>query len=81
MFFIEFLGWIGTGMVLLAYYLVSAKKVDGRSVMFQQLNLWGSVAILINSWFHNAFPSVALNIIWIGIALFALFQIYSKRKG
>lgn len=73
---IDILGWIGAVCLLLAYFLVSRKKLAGDSLNYQLLNLVGGGLLTINSLYYGAFPSVAVNVVWIGIALFTL----SKRK-
>lgn len=69
---IEFTGWLGAALLLLAYGLVSAGKVGSASPAFQWLNILGAAGIAINSGVNGAYPSAALNIIWIGIGAFAL---------
>ena len=73
---IDILGWIGAICLLLAYFLVSRKKLAGDSLNYQLLNLVGGALLTINSLYYGAFPSVAVNVVWIGIAIFTL----SKRK-
>jgi hypothetical protein len=73
--FINLIGWIGSAAVLLAYALVSSKRVQGDSVAYQVLNLFGSVCLLINTIYWGAYPSSFVNIVWTGIALFALIGI------
>lgn len=74
---VDILGWIGAVCLLLAYFLVSRKKLAGDSLNYQLLNLAGGGLLTINSLYYGAFPSVAVNLVWIGIALFTL----SKRKN
>jgi peptidoglycan biosynthesis protein MviN/MurJ (putative lipid II flippase) len=74
---IDILGWTGTGFLVLAYFLVSRKVLAGDSLNYQLLNLAGGGLLTLNSFYYGAFPSVALNIVWIGIAIFTL----SKRKS
>lgn len=73
---IDILGWIGAVCLLLAYFLVSRKRLAGDSLNYQLLNLAGGGLLTVNSLYYGAFPSVAVNVVWIGIALFTL----SKRK-
>ncbi|NJN44397.1 MAG: hypothetical protein HC806_06530 [Anaerolineae bacterium] len=73
---IDILGWIGAVCLLLAYFLVSRKKLTGDSLHYQLLNLAGGGLLTVNSLYYGALPSVAVNVIWIGIALFTL----GKRK-
>ena len=74
---IDILGWIGTAMLVAGYVLVSSQKVHGQSFLYQVLNLVGSVFLGINSFYHGAMPSVGINIMWIGIGLWAIYQIFT----
>ncbi|NNM76131.1 hypothetical protein HJG53_04305 [Sphingomonas sp. ID1715] len=71
---IEIIGWIGAGLILLAYLLLSAGRIPARSVIYQALNLLGAIAFVINSGWNGAIPSAALNVVWAGIAIFALVR-------
>ena len=70
----EVVGWIGAGLILLAYLLLSAGRLPARSVAYQALNLVGAIAFVINSGWNGAIPSAALNVVWAGIAIFALIR-------
>jgi hypothetical protein len=74
----ELIGWIGTLAILAAYLLVSIKKVKPDSRQYQLLNLVGAIGIIVNSWVHNAMPSVGLNIVWLLIAVYGLIKVVKK---
>jgi hypothetical protein len=76
---IEIAGWVGAGLILLAYALVSAGRIEARSVSFQLMNLLGAAGFVINSGFHGAWPSAILNVIWIGIAAVSLAKV--RKQG
>jgi formate hydrogenlyase subunit 3/multisubunit Na+/H+ antiporter MnhD subunit len=76
---IEIIGWLGTAGVLLAYLLITSNKVTANSAVYQLLNLFGAIGIIINSSHHNAIPSVGLNVIWLLIAVYGLIQIGRKK--
>ncbi len=69
---VDTLGWIGTALILLAYVLVSNKKVEGDSVLYQGLNIAASVLLVINTFYWHAYPSLVVNAAWIVIGLAAL---------
>jgi len=77
---IELAGWVGTAALLLAYGLVSTRRLAGDSVPYQALNLVGGILVLINSFYHGAMPSVAVNVFWIAIGLFALSRVWVARR-
>lgn len=78
--FIEIIGWLGTFFVVLAYFLVSYKKIQPTSKGYQLLNLFGTLGIGINVWHYQAWPSFALQIVWGMIAIFALFSSVRAKK-
>ena len=69
---IELVGWAGALLVLVAYGLVSAGRVSSRSWSYQALNIAGAIGLVVNSAWNGAIPSAVVNIIWIGIGVYAL---------
>lgn len=68
------LGWIGSVLVLLAYWLNSAKHIEATGVAYQLMNLLGAALLGINVFHQNAWPSFTVNAIWGVIALYSLFK-------
>jgi hypothetical protein len=66
------LGWIGAAALLVAYAMVSHKKLEGDSIVYQALNIIGSLLLAVNTVFYRAYPSSFVNMIWIGIAVFSI---------
>ena len=73
---IDIIGWCGAIVVLLAYVLVSTRRVEGDSLYYQSLNVAGALLLLVNTAYKGAYPSSFVNVVWIGIAIFAL-----RRRG
>ncbi len=71
---IEIIGWVGAALVLAGYGLLSAHKLDSRSVTYQMLNIGGSLGLVINTLWNGAIPSAAVNVIWMGIGLHAVWR-------
>jgi hypothetical protein len=80
-FAVEAAGWIGAGLILLAYLLLSMGKVTGQSALYQGMNIVGAAGFIINGWWHGALPSAVLNVIWMLIGGVALWRIWAKRKS
>ena len=80
-FAVEAAGWIGAGLILLAYLLLSMGKVTGQSPLYQGMNIVGAAGFIINGWWHGAIPSAVLNVIWMMIGGVALWRIWAKRKS
>ena len=77
---VEIAGWIGAGLILLGYLLVTTGRLTGQSRLFQWMNLVGAAGFVINGWWHGAIPSTALNVIWMGIALVALIRLSVRAQ-
>lgn len=77
--FVEIVGWTGAVLILFAYLFLSAGKLTGQSTVYQGMNVVGAAGFTINGWWHGALPSTALNIIWMGIGLVALWKITQRR--
>jgi len=71
---IDTVGWAGVLSLLAAYALVSMKKVEGDSAAYQLLNLAGSAFLILNSFHYKAFPSVGVNVAWVGIAVYTMVR-------
>ncbi len=78
---IDVAGWAGVAALLAAYALVSTRRLEGDSPLYQALNALGSLLLIINSGYYRAFPSVGINVAWIGIALYALARWRWKRRN
>jgi len=63
--------------LLVAYAMVSFRKWEGHSSVFQLLNVGGSLLLAANTIFYGAYPSTFVNIIWTAIAIFTIAT--SKR--
>jgi hypothetical protein len=66
------IGWVGAVALLIAYALVSSKKLEGDSASFQLLNIGGSILLAANTIFYGSYPSTFVNLIWAGIAIFSI---------
>jgi hypothetical protein len=65
------IGWAGAACLLLAYARLSSGRL-ALGVRYHLLNLAGAGGLAVNGAFHHAWPSTALNLIWLGIGLTAL---------
>jgi len=66
------IGWIGAALLLVAYAMISSKKLEVDSTAYQLLNIIGSILLVANTIFYRAYPSSFVNLIWAGIAVFSM---------
>ncbi len=72
---LEIIGWYGPLAFIVGFALVSFGMIEGRSYIFQLLNLTGGVALALISLAKNAYQPAALNIILVIIALVTLIDL------
>ena len=68
------LGWYGMAAVIAAYGLVSLAGVRSDGFWYLFLNLTGSLGLLIEARYKKDSPVVALNALWLIIALAGIFR-------
>jgi len=69
------LGWIGAACVLVPYALVSTGRLAGTTMSFRISNIAGGVLLMLNTWYHHAFPSMIVNVIWIAIGAYSMMRV------
>ena len=72
---INIFGWYGITAVLVAYSLITLKVLLSHSLIYLILNLTGATGILIHSYVKKDYQPVALNMVWIVIALIGLIRL------
>jgi hypothetical protein len=75
---VDLVGWMGAGLLLTAYAMVSFKKLRPDSGYYQLLNAIGSCCLIVNTMYYRAYPSAFVNVIWILIAI--LSSIRTRRQ-
>jgi len=78
---IQTAGWIGTALIITAYFLVSTKKLGGESRLYQVMNLVGAIGVGANVFHQSAWPALALQVVWGLIAIFAIGKSLMKSES
>jgi len=71
---LDIIGWVGSALVVLAYALNMYKKLAADALPYYLLNIVGSGCLIANTIYHHAIPSAVVNVIWVFIALLAMFK-------
>jgi hypothetical protein len=69
---IDLIGWLGALLVLFAYLMVSTRRWDGDSRVYQGLNFLGGLCLIANTLYFGAYPSSIVNFVWVAIAVYTL---------
>ena len=71
---IDVLGWIGSFLLIIAYVQNSRNKITAQSSSYQFLNILGSIFLIVNTVYYGAYPSSAVNVIWVFIGIIYLIK-------
>lgn len=71
---VDSLGWIGAISILAAYAAMSFGLVYPTSPLYQGLNLFGALGIVMSTLPRKAYQATALNLVWAAIAILALLK-------
>ena len=77
---IDILGWTGSIFYLFAYALVSMKKTEGDSLLYQGMNVFAGSLLVIYTLSLGAYATTGLNAVWVAIGLFALGRKWLTRN-
>lgn len=78
--FIDILGWTGSILYLVAYALISAKKTEGDSALYQGMNIFAGILLVVYTLYVGAYATTALNAVWVAIGLFTLGRKWLTRN-
>ncbi|HJU07611.1 MAG TPA: hypothetical protein VJ727_03935 [Rhodanobacteraceae bacterium] len=65
-------GIVGTLLVLLAFFLLQARKLHGNGPVYQLLNAIGAAAIIVSLFYQFNLASMILEIAWLLISLYGI---------
>ena len=77
---IDILGWTGSILYLLAYALVSAKKTEGDSVLYQGMNILAGMLLVVYTLSLGAYATTGLNAVWVLVGLITLGRKWLTRN-
>jgi amino acid transporter len=75
------MGWIGTLGTISAYVMLSRGYLHAGSVRYAVLNFVGGLLGAAGSAVYGAWPSVASNLIWSGVALQSILLTLHQRRS
>lgn len=76
---IDIIGWIGSAILVTAYWLNSKNKINAQTAIYQLLNIIGSLSLMVNTLYYSAYPSSAVNVVWLLMGIFHIITILLKN--
>ena len=75
------MGWLGTLLFLVSYYLLVTKKWRLSSYAFHISNLLGGILLGINTYVDHSYPAAFINIAWALLALYGMYNDKWRKRG
>jgi hypothetical protein len=77
----DLLGWVGGGLVAVAYVQVSTRRIVPDAWSFQGLNVVGATLLGIAAFNSGALPNACMNIAWILFGAQSLVTTNRRRRA
>ena len=69
---VEILGWMGSVLIVGSYALNITGRLAATHKLYVLANILGGLFFVVNTYFHQAYPSMFVNIVWVIIAIVML---------
>jgi len=69
---VEIMGWIGSILIVGSYALNITGRLEATHKLYVLANILGGLFFVVNTYFHQAYPSMFVNIVWVIIAIVML---------
>ncbi len=66
---LEIFGWVGSFLIILAYYLLQTDKVEETNFKYQSINILGALMLGINAYYKQAWAILFLQTVWIAVGI------------
>jgi hypothetical protein len=72
-FWYDWAGYIGVVLVLLAYLLLQARALPGHGLVYQLMNLFGALGVMLSLMFGSFnLPAFLMELAWLLISLYGI---------
>lgn len=78
--YFDVMGWLGTFFYVLAYLLLTLRKIRSQQRIYHLLNVLGALGLIANAIHLRDMPSLVVNIVWLGIGVLAILWIVLRKK-
>lgn len=75
----EIVGWVGTALIVGAYFLNSRKLLPSENALYQVMNLVGALFVGAKMLRSQEWSTLTLQLVWIVIALSSLVRPPQKK--
>ncbi|PWK81227.1 CBU_0592 family membrane protein [Fulvimonas soli] len=78
----DWAGYIGVALVLLAYFLLQARKLHGHGLAYQLMNVFGAAGVALSLLFGSFnWSAFLLEVAWIAIGVYGIARGAQLRRA
>lgn len=70
----DFVGFVGTGLIIAAYLMLQTKRMSSEQVSYSVMNLVGALCILYSLIFNFNMSAFLVELFWVGISLVGIVR-------
>jgi hypothetical protein len=74
-------GMLGAALIVIAYFLLQAGRLDSRSLLFSIVNGFGAAAIIFSLIYEFNLSAMAMELFWLAISLYGIYGALARRRG
>lgn len=76
----DWAGYIGVALVLLAFFLLQERKLQGSSLIYQLMNILGAIGVMLSLGFGNFnLAAFLMQVAWLLIGAYGLVRGIQRR--
>lgn len=83
-FWYDWAGYIGVALVLLAFFLLQARKLQGYGLIYQLMNILGALGVMVSLLFGASpvnWPAFLMQVAWIAISGYGILRGLQQREA
>ncbi len=79
----DWVGYLGVALVLLAYFLLQAHKLQGHGLVYQLMNVFGAIGVILSLSFSPGpinWLAFLMQVAWIAIGVYGILRGTTVRR-
>lgn len=77
----DWVGLLGTAMILLGFALLQAGRVSGTGLVYQLLNLFGALGILVSLLGTFNLSVFVLEVAWVAVSAYGIMRSFKAKRA
>lgn len=81
LFWYDWAGYLGVALVLLAFFLLQERKLQGNGLIYQLMNIFGAIGVMLSLGFGNFnLAAFIMQVAWLLIGSYGVVRGVKRRR-